>query len=72
MYLTLLKKRDITLPAGPSPSSPWGLQGPVLPHAQQQGPTRLLHPQHLVGIWIGQDQYRLPLATLNEIPEPWR
>ena len=32
---------------------------------------RLLHPQHLDGIWIGQDQYRLPLAPLNEFPEPW-
>ena len=26
---------------------------------------RLLHPQHLHGIWIGQNQYRLPLAPLN-------
>ena len=33
--------------------------------------TRLLHPQHLDGIWIGQDQYRLPLAPLYEFPEPW-
>ena len=33
--------------------------------------TRLLHPQHLDGIWIGQNQYRLPLAPLNEFPEPW-
>ena len=32
---------------------------------------RLLHPQHLGGIWIGQNQYRLPLAPLNEFPEPW-
>ena len=32
-------RRDLILLAGPSPSSPWGLQGPVLPHAQQQGPT---------------------------------
>jgi hypothetical protein len=32
---------------------------------------RLLHPQHWDGIWIGQDQYRLPLAPLNEFPEPW-
>ena len=32
---------------------------------------RLLHLQHLNGIWIGQDQYRLPLAPLNEFPEPW-
>ena len=31
---------------------------------------RLLHPQHLDRIWIGQDQYRLPLAPLNEFPEP--
>ena len=31
-------RRDLIRPAGPSPSSPWGLQGPVLPHAQQQGP----------------------------------
>ena len=33
--------------------------------------TRLLHPKHLDGIWIGQDQYRLPLAPLNEFPDPW-
>ena len=33
--------------------------------------NRLLPPQHLCGIWIGQDQYRLPLAPLNEFPEPW-
>ena len=33
--------------------------------------SRLLHPQNLDGIWIGQDQYRLPLAPLNEFPEPW-
>ena len=33
--------------------------------------SRLLHLQHLGGIWIGQDQYRLPLAPLNEFPEPW-
>ena len=33
--------------------------------------SRLLHPQHLDGIWIGQNQYRLPLAPLNEYPEPW-
>ena len=32
---------------------------------------RLLHLQHLGGIWIGQDQYRLPLAPLNEFTEPW-
>ena len=29
--------------------------------------SRLLHPQHLDGIWIGQDLYRLPLAPLNEV-----
>ena len=33
--------------------------------------SRLLHPQHLDGIWIGQNQYRLPLAPLTEYPEPW-
>ena len=33
-------RRDLILPAGPYPSSPWGLQEPVLPHAQQQGPAR--------------------------------
>ena len=32
--------------------------------------TRLLHPQHLDEIWIGQDQYRMPLASLSEYPEP--
>ena len=31
---------------------------------------RLLHPKHLDGIWIGQDQYRMPLAPLSEYPEP--
>ena len=31
--------RDLIRPAGPSPSSPLGLKGPVLPHAQQQGPA---------------------------------
>ena len=33
-------RRYLILPAGPYPSSPWGLQEPVLPHAQQQGPAR--------------------------------
>ena len=32
--------------------------------------SRLLHPQHLDGIWIGQDQYRMPLASLSEYPNP--
>ena len=47
-------RRDLILPAGPHlpggcrdlislgvawTSSPWGLQGPVLPNAQQQGPA---------------------------------
>ena len=32
-------RRDLILPAGPSPSSPVGLQRHVLPHAQQQGPA---------------------------------
>ena len=32
---------------------------------------KLLHPQHLDGIWVGQDQYRLPLGPLDEFPEPW-
>ena len=32
---------------------------------------RLLHPQHLDGIWTGQTQYRLPYAPLSEYPEPW-
>ena len=29
--------------------------------------TRLLHPKHLDGIWIGQDQYRLPLAPPKRV-----
>ena len=33
--------------------------------------TRLLQPQHLGRIWIGQNQYMLLLAPLNEFPEPW-
>ena len=32
---------------------------------------KLLDPQHLGGIWVGKDQYRLPLAPLNDFPEPW-
>ena len=32
---------------------------------------RLLHPQDLDGIWIVQDQYRLPIAPLIQFPEPW-
>ena len=42
--------------------------------AVQGGTTvdiRLLHPKHLDGIWIGQDQYRMPIAPLGEYPEPW-
>ena len=31
--------------------------------------ARLLHPQHLDRIWIGQDQYRMPLAPLSEYPK---
>ena len=27
---------------------------------------RLLHPQHLDGVWIGLIQYRLPYAPLSE------
>ena len=30
-----------------------------------------LHPQYLDGIWIGQDEYRMPLVPLSEYPEPW-
>ena len=33
--------------------------------------SRFLQPRPLGGIWIGQNQYRLPLAPLNEYPEPW-
>ena len=32
---------------------------------------RLLHPQHLDGIWTGQTQCRLPYTPLSEYPEPW-
>ena len=32
---------------------------------------RLFHPQHLDGIWIGQNQCRLPYAPLSKYPEPW-
>ena len=35
------------------------------------GQIRLLHPQYLDGIWIGQDQYRMPLTPLSEYPEAW-
>ena len=33
--------------------------------------SRLLHPQHSDGIWIGLDQCRVPLVPLNEFPEAW-
>ena len=33
--------------------------------------TRLLHPQHLHGIWSGLMPYRLPFDTLGEYSEPW-
>ena len=33
--------------------------------------TRLLHPQHLGGVWSGLMPYRLPFDTLSEYPEPW-
>ena len=33
--------------------------------------TRLLHPQHLGGIWCGLMPYRMPFDTLIEYPEPW-
>ena len=33
--------------------------------------TRLLHPQHLGGIWSGLMPYRMPFDTLIEYPEPW-
>ena len=32
---------------------------------------RLLHPQHLGGIWSVLTPYRLPFDTLSEYPEPW-
>lgn len=48
-------RRDLILPAGPSPSSPLGLQGPVLPHAQQQG-LALLPPSSFVDLGIGSEQ----------------
>ena len=34
-------------------------------------PRRLLHPQHLGGIWAGLMPYRMPFDTLIEYPEPW-
>ena len=34
-----------------------------------RGFNRLLHPQHLDGIWLGLTLYRL-LDTLSEYPEP--
>ena len=43
----------------------------LLVQAQTSSYTRLLHPQHLDGIWTGQTQYRLPYDTLIEYPEPW-
>ena len=35
---------------------------PVPYHYQERLATRLLHPQHLDGIWIGLMHYRLPYA----------
>ena len=32
---------------------------------------RLLHPQHLNGIWSGMTPYRVPLNILSEYQEPW-
>ena len=32
---------------------------------------RLLHLQHLGGIWSGLMPYRLPFDTLSGYPEPW-
>ena len=56
----------LILPAEPSPSSPWGLQGPVLPRAQQQGPTLLaslsLFPD-LQNCW--QEGGQVPAAGLE-------
>ena len=34
-------------------------------------PSRLLHPQHLSGIWSCLMLYRLPFVTNSEHPEPW-
>ena len=47
------------------------LNSPKLKGVARRMVHRLLHPQNLDGIWIGQNQYRLPLAPLNEYPEPW-
>ena len=46
---------------------------PLLPPSKGQfrHTIRLLHSQHLDKIWIGQNQYRLPLAPLSKYPEPW-
>ena len=33
--------------------------------------TRLLHPQHLGGIWSSLMPYRLPFDTLSKYLEPW-
>ena len=43
--------------------------GKVL-HGAGKVSHRLLHPQHLDGIWSGLTPYRLPLDTLSEYPEP--
>ena len=40
-------------------------------HFQNWFLSRLLHPKKINGIWIGQDQYRMPLGPLSEYPEPW-
>ena len=32
---------------------------------------RLLHLQHLGGIWSGLMPYSMPFSPLSEYPEPW-
>ena len=46
-------------------------EGSVLSNRKKVLHTRLLHPQHLDGIWSGLKPYRLPFDTLSEYPEPW-
>ena len=47
-------RRDQIVPAGHSPSPPWGLQGSVLPHAQRQGPA-LPHASSFEDLGRGSD-----------------
>ena len=59
----LLRLSQAAHPSHPRASSVYTLQ--------ERLHIRLLHPQHLGGIWSGLTPYMLPFDTLIEYPEPW-